>query len=107
MRITLPSFDGLSPRSDERIAFSISFIVDGSNGCATMSAGSGTDSDATWLMGIFDPYASTWTPSSRLVVARPVRTAAISRRTRSMAPSMRAFTSPNMPFKSLKSIISR
>jgi len=55
MRITLPSFEGLSPRSDERIAFSISFIVDGSNGCATMSAGSGTDSDATWLSGTFDP----------------------------------------------------
>ena len=44
---------------DERIAFSISFIVDGSNGWATMSAGSGTDNDATWLIGIFEPYAST------------------------------------------------
>src|SRR6185503_18082258 len=48
--------------------------------------------------------ASTCTPSSRLTVARPVRTDAMSRRTRSMAPSMRVFTSPNMPFKSLKSI---
>ena len=55
MRMTLPSFDGFSPISEERIAFSISFIVERSNGCATISAGSGTDSVATWLSGIFDP----------------------------------------------------
>src|SRR5262249_43310672 len=99
-----PSFDGLRPRSDERIAFSISFIVEGSNGCATINAGSGTDSVATWLIGILDPYASTCTPSRRLTVARPVRTDAISRRRRSMDASMRLFTSENMLFRSLKSI---
>jgi uroporphyrinogen-III decarboxylase len=38
------------------------------------------------------------------VVARPVRTLAMSLRTRSMAASIRVFTSPNMPFRSLKSI---
>src|SRR5688500_485651 len=43
-------------------------------------------------------------PSSRLTVARPVRTDAMSRRTRSMAPSMRVLIWANMPFKSLKSI---
>ena len=52
MRTTLPSFAGLSPRSDARMAFSIAPISDGSNGCATISAGSGTDSVATWLIGI-------------------------------------------------------
>ena len=82
------------------------------NQVATMSipepqmiiAGSGTDKVATWLIGILAPYASTCTPSSRLTVARPVRTDAISRRTRSMAPSMRVFTCANIPFRSLKSI---
>ena len=38
-----------------RIAFSIAPISDGSNGCATISAGSGIDSAATWLSGIFAP----------------------------------------------------
>ena len=55
MRTTLPSFAGLSPRSDERIAFSMAVISDGSNGCATISVGSGTESVATWLSGIFEP----------------------------------------------------
>ena len=41
------------------MAFSIADITDGSNGCATMSAGSGTESVATWLIGILAPYAST------------------------------------------------
>src|SRR5262245_36935028 len=43
-------------------------------------------------------------PSSRLTVARPVRTLAISRRTRSIAASMRVLTSANIPFRSLKSM---
>ena len=38
-----------------RIAFSIAAISDGSNGCATISDGSGIDSVATWLSGIFVP----------------------------------------------------
>ena len=38
-----------------RIAFSIAPISDGSNGCATISVGSGIESDATWLSGIIEP----------------------------------------------------
>ena len=30
-------------------------MIDGSNGCATISAGSGIDSVATWFSGIFEP----------------------------------------------------
>ena len=37
------------------MAFSIAPISDGSNGCAMIIAGSGTDSVATWLIGIFEP----------------------------------------------------
>jgi hypothetical protein len=29
--------------------------MDGSNGCATISAGSGIDRLATWLIGTFEP----------------------------------------------------
>ena len=47
MRMTLPSLAGLSPRSDERIVFSMMLMSEGSNGCATISEGSGTDSEAT------------------------------------------------------------
>ena len=36
---------------------------DGSNGCATMSDGSGTERPASWFSGIFEPYASTCTLS--------------------------------------------
>src|SRR4051794_16002108 len=42
--------------------------------------------------------------SSSPTLARPVRTPAMSRRTRSSAASIFVFTSPNMPCKSLKSI---
>ncbi len=55
MRTTLPSLAGFRPRSDARMAFSIAPINEGSNGCATISAGSGTDSAATWLIGILAP----------------------------------------------------
>ena len=57
-----------------RIAFSIAPSSDGSNGCATISVGSGIDSDATWLSGIVEPYASTCTASRIVTEARPVRT---------------------------------
>ena len=55
MRTTLPSFDGFRPRSEARIAFSIAPSCDGSNGCATISVGSGMDRPASWLSGIFEP----------------------------------------------------
>src|SRR5262245_29761859 len=89
MRSTLPSLDGLRPRSDSRTARSSAAMIDGSNGCATIRAGSGTDMVATWLIGIFDPYASTITLCSMSVEARPVRTPASSLRTNSICPSMR------------------
>ena len=54
MRTTLPSFAGFRPRSEARIAFSMAPSCDGSNGCATMSDGSGTDRPASWLSGILD-----------------------------------------------------
>ncbi len=37
------------------MAFSIVPMIDGSNGWATMSVGSGTESPASWLSGIWDP----------------------------------------------------
>ena len=55
IRTTLPSLAGLSPRSAARIAFSIAPSCDGSNGCATIIVGSGTDSPASWLSGILEP----------------------------------------------------
>ena len=55
MRITLPSLAGFSPRLAARIAFSTAPISVGSNGCATISVGSGTDSAATWLSGTIEP----------------------------------------------------
>ncbi len=38
-----------------RIAFSMAPISDGSNGCATISVGSGIESEATWLSGMLRP----------------------------------------------------
>ena len=55
MRTTLPSLFGFSPRSDARIAFSMAPISVGSNGWATISVGSGTESEATWLSGMRVP----------------------------------------------------
>ena len=55
MRMTLPSLVGLSPRLAARIPFSTGIIRDGSKGCATIIAGSGTDSVATWLSGTIEP----------------------------------------------------
>jgi hypothetical protein len=55
IRITLPSLAGLRPRSDVRIAFSITAISEGSNGWAMIIEGSGIDNDATWLSGILLP----------------------------------------------------
>ncbi len=37
------------------MAFSIAPISDGSNGCATIIVGSGTESEATWLSGMRVP----------------------------------------------------
>src|SRR5258708_17392395 len=104
MRITLPSFVGFSPRLAARMPFSTFPIWDGSNGCARIIAGSGTDSDATWFSGTIEPYASTCTVSRMFTEARPVRTPPSSRRTCSMCPSMRFFTSANRLFRSLTSI---
>ena len=47
MRTTLPSFAGFRPRPAARMAFSIAPSCDGSNGCATISVGSGIDRPAT------------------------------------------------------------
>ena len=55
MRITLPSFDGLSPRSATSIAFSISVISDLSNGDITTVRAYGIEIVATWLSGDLFP----------------------------------------------------
>ncbi len=47
MRITLPSLEGLRPKSAVRIAFSISTISDLSNGCMITERASGTEIVAT------------------------------------------------------------
>jgi hypothetical protein len=51
----LPSFDGLTPRSDSRIAFSTSRIEPLSNGVTTSIRGSGTEMVASWLSGVRVP----------------------------------------------------
>src|SRR5262245_38018067 len=51
-----------------------------------------------------DPYASTWTGSRIVTVARPLRTPASSCLTWSIAVFIRLLTSPNRPFRSLTSI---
>ena len=75
MRITLPSFAGLRPRSDARIAFSMRPSCDGSNGCATINAGSGTERLASWLSGIlgtvgFDVHADRESSPTRVPCGR-------------------------------------
>jgi hypothetical protein len=54
-RINLPSFDGVSPRSDSMIAFSICLIELGSNGCTVSILGSGTLIVASCFSGVFVP----------------------------------------------------
>jgi hypothetical protein len=51
----LPSFDGVSPRSDSMIAFSIAFIELGSNGWTVSMRGSGTLIVASWFSGVGVP----------------------------------------------------
>ena len=53
--MSLPSFCGLSPRSDALMAFSIAATTLLSYGCTTSSVDSGTDSVATWFSGVFAP----------------------------------------------------
>src|SRR5262245_8269752 len=80
--------------------------VDGSNGCTTIRLGSGIERPASWFSGIFDPYASTCTLSSRPVEARPVRTFASSFRTCSTPESMRCLISAKSPLRSVASMLS-
>ena len=47
--MSLPSFDGVSPRSDSWIAFSIARIELGSNGCTVSMRASGTPIVASCL----------------------------------------------------------
>ena len=60
-------------------------VVDPVLGFSSYLGGSGTDSDATWLSGINDPYASTCTGSSSETDARPLRNPASSLRACSIA----------------------
>src|SRR5262245_36931239 len=89
-RTTLPSDDGVMARSDLWMAFSMFPICDASQGWMTMVLGSGTDTDASWLIGVMLPYASTRILSSSAALARPVRTPENSRASRSVAACMRA-----------------
>ena len=51
IRITLPSFMGVRPSSDLRMAFSTSPMMVLSQGWTRRSLGSGADREATWLSG--------------------------------------------------------
>src|SRR6185437_8896622 len=55
MRIILPSFCGFSPSPAERMAFSISFMMLGSNGCTVSNCASEACTWASWLSGISEP----------------------------------------------------
>ena len=52
----------------------MSFMMLLSNGVIVSMRGSGTPIVASWLIGILVPYALTWTRSSSVAAARPVRT---------------------------------
>ena len=54
-RISLPSFDGVRPRSDSWTAFSIALIWLGSNGCTVIIRGSGTLIVAMFFSGVGVP----------------------------------------------------
>ena len=54
-RMSLPSFDGCSPRSDSWIAFSIALIELGSNGWIVSMRGSGTLIVASCFSGVGVP----------------------------------------------------
>jgi hypothetical protein len=54
-RITLPSFEGVMPRSLAMIAFSIEPIAFLSNGCTSRVRGSGTENDASCWSGTWVP----------------------------------------------------
>ena len=54
-RIIFPSLLGFSPRSEARIAFSMSPICETSYGWMVIREGSGTCNVATWLIGIEEP----------------------------------------------------
>ena len=54
-RMTLPSFCGVSPMSEARIAFSMFFIVDASQGEITSVRGSGTWMAAICMIGVGVP----------------------------------------------------
>jgi hypothetical protein len=51
----LPSFEGVSPRSDSWIARSIDFSELGSNGCTVRRRGSGAAIEARLLSGVCVP----------------------------------------------------
>ena len=76
MRRTLPSVCGVTPRFAARIALLIASIVVGSNGVILIWRGSGVEIVAMFLMGIFEPHASTCTPSTIAGEALPVRSPA-------------------------------
>jgi hypothetical protein len=54
-RITFPSFDGVMPRSLDRIAFSMAPMAVLSKGCTMRVRGSGTDIEASCCSGTGAP----------------------------------------------------
>ena len=54
-RITLPSFDGVRPRSEDMMAFSIADTAFLSKGWMTRRRGSGTENEASWFRGTCVP----------------------------------------------------
>src|SRR5688500_844614 len=88
-RTIVPSLDGFSPRSDSRIAFSMSLMTERSHGVIVSIRGSGAETVPTWFSGTREPYASTRIESRSAGLAFPVRTEPNSRRMASRALSIR------------------
>ena len=81
------------------MAFSMAPIRLTSQGCTVINCGSGALTLANWFSGIWEPYASTVTPSSMCTDARPVRVEAISLRKSSTAFSMRVLSCAKLSFR--------
>lgn len=64
---------GLKPNFNSRMARSTAPTSCLSHTDTEIIRGSGTETVATWLIGIGEPYACTWIGSRRLLDARPVR----------------------------------
>src|SRR6266511_2723769 len=70
-RMTMPSFEGWSPRSEDWMAFSMAPMADRSKGWITRSRGSGTEIDATSLRTDRAPFIFLRASSSEVSTVTP------------------------------------